>query len=514
MESTSASITALSDAMPQTPSLRSAESSTALSALLSREQWLPPHWRPAAGALGISNMDAFMCSLVHRTTTCSDEVSANAAESRVRLLEMRQALHVAIDTRVDDLLRKIDRAEAEKLAALERELVAVDAQLERYRSETVALREIVESLDDRDPDLDAKKADLAVRLGALGAHAADLAPSPLEPPMVGITTQTLDCILQGVALWEVVAPRPLTAGSLVYKPDVSVEGAPGSSQLRISKVFAFDVDPQAASSAAEALALAQWIESHAYIDASVNLTPWDETADADTHVSLPVTCTLAHLPTAPHDGPMLPTFRFNIHMVDLAEVHRVMRCGPAILTLHALRVRGGAFKLLHSFEAVYVPVARPGFSDRDMKVALDISRAKSGSIHIQATLGNRLYDGIGVPRDQALAVAWFAKAAAAGHREAACNLGICYAQGHGVEADAVRAAELFLVAAQGGSPSAQYNYGRCLAVGSGVPKDSTGAIHWWRRAAEAGHARAQAALAKCSDLWFRGRRPLQDERVG
>ena len=499
---------------------RSESSSTALSALHTRAQWLPPDWRPAADALGISNVDAFMCSLVHRITACQDEVAANAAESRARLLEMRRVLHVAIDTRVDDLLGKVDRVEAEKLAALERELVTVDAQLERYRSETLALRELAESLNDNDPELDAKKADLAVRLGALDAHVADLAPSPLEPTLIGVDMPPLASLLQGVELWEVVAPRPLTAKSLFYKHDASFEGAPGSGQLRISKVFAFDVDPQAASSATEALALAQWIESHAYIDASVNATPWDETAGADTRVSVPVTCTLAHIPTAKHDGPTLPglgpatrhKFRFNIQMVDFAEVHRAMRGGPAVLTLHGLRVRGVSSQLLHTFETVYVHAGRPGFDDEDMSVALDISRAKSGSIHMQATLGNRLCDGRGVPKDEVLAVAWLAKAAAAGHREAACNLGLCFALGNGVETDAVRAAELFLAAAQGGSVSAQYNYGRCLAVGSGVPKDSASAIYWWRRAAAAGHAGAQAALDKSADL--RRRRPLQDDRVG
>ena len=50
-------------------------------------------------------------------------------------------LHAAIDARCDDLEAGLTRVEATKVSALERELVAVDAALERWRSETRPLRD-------------------------------------------------------------------------------------------------------------------------------------------------------------------------------------------------------------------------------------------------------------------------------------------------------------------------------------------------------------------------------------
>jgi len=60
---------------------------------------------------------------------------------------MRATLHAAIDARCDDLEAGLSRAESAKIAALERELVAVDAALERWRSETRVVQDAVASLE-------------------------------------------------------------------------------------------------------------------------------------------------------------------------------------------------------------------------------------------------------------------------------------------------------------------------------------------------------------------------------
>ena len=61
-------------------------------------------------------------------------------------------------------------------------------------------------------------------------------------------------------------------------------------------------------------------------------------------------------------------------------------------------------------------------------------------------MGERCYDGRGMPRDYQAAAQWFAKAAALGHVKAQANLGMMSALGRGVPKD-IAAARHFLAQA-------------------------------------------------------------------
>jgi TPR repeat protein len=54
-------------------------------------------------------------------------------------------------------------------------------------------------------------------------------------------------------------------------------------------------------------------------------------------------------------------------------------------------------------------------------------------------LGVKYATGVGIPRDQQLALSWFRKAADQGIAEAQYNLGLAYFKGDGIAADGERA---------------------------------------------------------------------------
>jgi len=76
-----------------------------------------------------------------------------------------------------------------KIAALERELVAVDAALERWRSETRVVQDAIATLNDA--EIVAAHAELTGRLDGLEAQLRALPSAPVEPPHVGLTIDTL-----------------------------------------------------------------------------------------------------------------------------------------------------------------------------------------------------------------------------------------------------------------------------------------------------------------------------------
>jgi len=126
--------------------------------------------------------------------------------------------HSAIDARCDDLEAGLSAAESAKIVALERELVAVDAALERWRSETRVVQDAVASLSDA--ELMAQHADLVSRLDGLEAQLRALPTAPVEPPHVGLTMDTPALLASIAGFGRVVAPLGITAA------DVTLEGVP------------------------------------------------------------------------------------------------------------------------------------------------------------------------------------------------------------------------------------------------------------------------------------------------
>ena len=96
--------------------------------------------------------------------------------------------------------------------------------------------------------------------------------------------------------------------------------------------------------------------------------------------------------------------------------------------------------------------------------------------------GMRIYQGLGVPRDDAKAVALLERAAALGDLVAQVNLAKMYENGLSVAQSDARSARWWLAAARQGDAAAQFRVGEILYLGQGLPRDRMEAITWWSRA--------------------------------
>ena len=133
--------------------------------------------------------------------------------------------------------------------------------------------------------------------------------------------------------------------------------------------------------------------------------------------------------------------------------------------------------------------------------------AKQGLAKAQEKLGVIYYEGRGVARDYAQALAWFRKAADQGDANAPFYLGVMYHDGLGVAKDNVAAVGWYRKAAEQGTAAAQLNLGAAYADGEGVARDDAAAVGWYRKAADQGHALAQNNLAF---MYENGRGVAQD----
>jgi Sel1 repeat-containing protein len=121
--------------------------------------------------------------------------------------------------------------------------------------------------------------------------------------------------------------------------------------------------------------------------------------------------------------------------------------------------------------------------------------ATGGNVEAMYGLG-LVYDlGNGTPRDPALALYWYRKAAEAGSSEAAFNAGVMYDSGRGTPRDAATAALWYARSAVRGHRRAQFNLGLLYEAGDGVPRNLAVARIWFRAAAEGGLS-AAAVRAK------------------
>ncbi len=86
---------------------------------------------------------------------------------------------------------------------------------------------------------------------------------------------------------------------------------------------------------------------------------------------------------------------------------------------------------------------------------LDLMQAKNGSPEAQFSLGSRLEEGRGVPRDMGQALEWYRRAADGGYAPAQYKLGVLYETGKGVAADPKQADAWLQRAAKNGSQEAR-----------------------------------------------------------
>lgn len=116
------------------------------------------------------------------------------------------------------------------------------------------------------------------------------------------------------------------------------------------------------------------------------------------------------------------------------------------------------------------------------KAATQYARAAdAGHIDAAVSLGLLYQEGRGVARDPAKARAFYESGAARGHPRAQNNLGLLYARGDGVDQDYETAAQLFAAAADQGLTSAMTNLGVLYDNGFGVPQSDETAAMWYRR---------------------------------
>ena len=179
---------------------------------MSRAKAMPAFWCGAALPAGINSVDAFLLHVGRSMTEALQTTYASAEVSRAQLRETRAALHAAIDARCDELATNIDSAEAGKAASLERELVNIDAALEKWRAESRAVHEAASSLSDA--DLLSQQPDFYSRLDDLEAQLQALPTTVVEPPHVGLLADA-PALLSSIACFGcVISPLAITASDL------------------------------------------------------------------------------------------------------------------------------------------------------------------------------------------------------------------------------------------------------------------------------------------------------------
>jgi localization factor PodJL len=125
---------------------------------------------------------------------------------------------------------------------------------------------------------------------------------------------------------------------------------------------------------------------------------------------------------------------------------------------------------------------------RDQKLALRLFEraAAAGSGPAQFRLGNMHEKGIGTTRDPKLAMTWYRRAAEKGNAKAMHNLAVLIAEGADGRPDYAAAAEYFRKAAEFGVRDSQYNLAILLGRGLGVEQDLMQSYTWFAVAARDG----------------------------
>ena len=189
-------------------------------------QGIPRYWFHAAAAAKVSSAESFLLHLGRSIAAAIQSVAEFATTARDQLRETRSALHAAIDARCDELGLDIDTAESGKVVSLERELIAVDAALDRWRVESAALRATIALLPDG--ELEAQHELLSSRVDDLEAQMQALPTAVVEPPFVGVSSDTTQLLPIFAGFGRVHATPRLTTESFCLKV------VPSSTRMRDS----------------------------------------------------------------------------------------------------------------------------------------------------------------------------------------------------------------------------------------------------------------------------------------
>jgi TPR repeat protein len=121
-------------------------------------------------------------------------------------------------------------------------------------------------------------------------------------------------------------------------------------------------------------------------------------------------------------------------------------------------------------------------------------RAAEGDGAAMADLGSMYDQGLGVPRNEAVALKWYSKAAEAGDGDGLAFVG--YAYQHATPSDYRRAILYYRQAVDAGSALAMNQMGYLYEHGLGVGADVKLAYCWYQFAAANGHPRAREHVAE------------------
>lgn len=124
-------------------------------------------------------------------------------------------------------------------------------------------------------------------------------------------------------------------------------------------------------------------------------------------------------------------------------------------------------------------------------------KAGKGDVEAQLEMGNRCYDGDGVPQNYFLAVRWYSLAADKGNGEAQYKLGRCYDNGFGVARFPEQALKWYRAAEENGVAEAQFSLARLYETGDDATRNMPEAIRFYTILAQKGLAAAQLALGNC-----------------
>lgn len=111
------------------------------------------------------------------------------------------------------------------------------------------------------------------------------------------------------------------------------------------------------------------------------------------------------------------------------------------------------------------------------------SHAYGGDAEAQRELGDLYHLGIGVQRDDSIALSWYLRSAEKGNIQAHWEVGMCYQYATGVAKDYLKALESYRKAAEQGFVHAQTSLAECYKKGVGVLKDEVEALAYYSLAA-------------------------------
>jgi len=124
------------------------------------------------------------------------------------------------------------------------------------------------------------------------------------------------------------------------------------------------------------------------------------------------------------------------------------------------------------------------------------AQADAGDAAAQSALGRAYQDGNGLPKNPAMALQWYRKAAEQGNATAENDLGIMYSTGEGVSRDKEEAVKWFAKGAKHGNSQAMFNLGAWYYNDDGVGENEVTAYVWFLLGQDAGNPTADAAAKR------------------